>query len=369
MTARVEGWDLQRGENQRLVLAALSPLVACGLQLVFWSAIQPFVWLLFYPAVFFSSWVGGLRGGLMATLLSTVLAWYYFIPPQFSFAVQRPVAFLSMATFMGMGVLFSLFHGRLRRASQQAAEALAAARLARDELEAQVLKRTADFQQANAASRESRAKLESALASMTDAVFISDKQGRFIEFNEAFATFHKFKNKQECAKTLADYPAFLDVFLPGGELAPLEQWAVPRALRGETATNAEYTLRRKDTGETWVGSYSFAPIRDKDGTIVGSVVTGRDITERKRAETETRRLSDVVQQEKDRLSSLVNSISDEVWFADTDKRFTLANPSALREFGLEAAAGIGVEQLAKPGGAAGRWHPSPGRGSATLARA
>jgi signal transduction histidine kinase len=77
---------------------------------------------------------------------------------------------------------------------------------------------------------------------------------------------------------------FLDVFLPNGELAPLDQWAVPRALRGETATNSEYTLRRKDTGETWVGSYSFAPIRGQDDVIVGSVVVGRDITEQKKAE-------------------------------------------------------------------------------------
>lgn len=133
--------------------------------------------------------------------------------------------------------------------------------------------------------RANRAKLETALASMTDAVFISDNKGRFIEFNDAFATFHKFKSKEECAKNLADYPAILEVFTDG-ELTPLEQWAVPRALRGETRTNVEHTLRRKDTGETWVGSYSFAPVRDKSGAIVGSVVVGRDITERKRADEE-----------------------------------------------------------------------------------
>ena len=36
--------------------------------------------------------------------------------------------------------------------------------------------------------------------------------------------------------------------------------------------------------------------------------------------------------ERDRLLSLINSISDEVWFADTEKRFALVNPAALREF-------------------------------------
>lgn len=137
----------------------------------------------------------------------------------------------------------------------------------------------------------SRAKLQAALASMTDAVFISDAEGQFLDFNEAFATFHRFKGKDECARTFAEYPEILEVFLPGGERAPVAQWAVPRALRGETCANEEYTLRRKDTGETWVGSYSFAPIRDGSGIIIGSVVAGRDITEQKQIQEEIRRLN------------------------------------------------------------------------------
>lgn len=131
---------------------------------------------------------------------------------------------------------------------------------------------------------ESKAKLDAALSSMTDAVFISDAQGQFIEFNDAFAVFHRFRNKEECAKTFADYPDILDVFMDNGQPAPLDMWAVPRALRGEIGTNVEYSLKRKDTGETWIGSYSFAPIRGKDNVIVGSVVVGRDITEQKKAE-------------------------------------------------------------------------------------
>lgn len=136
------------------------------------------------------------------------------------------------------------------------------------------------------ALRESRAKLDAALASMTDAVFISDAEGRFIEFNDAFASFHRFKDKSECAKKFADYPDILEVFMADGTPAPVEMWAVPRALRGEKVTNAEYTLRRRDTGETWVGSYSFGPIRDKGGAIVGSVVVGRDITGNKKVSEE-----------------------------------------------------------------------------------
>jgi PAS domain S-box-containing protein len=133
---------------------------------------------------------------------------------------------------------------------------------------------------------DSHNKLQSALDSMTDAVFISDKEGNFIDFNEAFATFHKFKNKEECSKTFRDYPDILEVYMPNNEIAPIEMWAVPRALRGEKETNQIYGLRRKDTGERWVGSYSFGPVRDNNGNIVGSIVVGRDITELKLAEEE-----------------------------------------------------------------------------------
>ena len=162
------------------------------------------------------------------------------------------------------------------------------------------------------ALQEGRAKLEAALASMTDAVFISDVQGRFIDFNDAFATFHKFRNKDECAKTFAEYPDILDVFMADGTLAPLDQWAVPRALRGETATNAEYTLRRKDTGETWVGSYSFGPIRNKDGVIVGSVVTARDITERKRVDVSLAEHSAKLEALNKELESFTYSVSHDL---------------------------------------------------------
>ena len=133
------------------------------------------------------------------------------------------------------------------------------------------------------------AKLEAALASMSDAVFISDSEGRFINFNDSFVTFHRFKTKEECRKTLSEYPDLIQVFFPNGELAQTEQWAVPRALRGESGTNVEFILKRKDTLETWVGSYSFAPIRDIDGSINGSVVVAREITDQKKVESELRK--------------------------------------------------------------------------------
>ncbi len=167
-----------------------------------------------------------------------------------------------------------LLERSIRYATQMAA--------ARKEIDAQ----SARLKQVEATLQESRANLQAALDSMADAVFITDLEGRFIEFNDALAKFYRFGSKEECARTLDEYPKFLDACMDDGRQVPFDQWAVPKALRGERATNAEYTLRRKDSGETWIGSYSFGPIRDGRGAIVGSVVVARDITEQRRAERE-----------------------------------------------------------------------------------
>lgn len=134
------------------------------------------------------------------------------------------------------------------------------------------------------AARENRGKLLAALNSMSDAVFISDATGRIVEFNEACLKLHRLRDRDEVFAKLADYQSVLEISLPDGTAVPVEMWAVPRALRGETGIGVEYHLRRKDSGESWIGSYNFAPIRDGDGNIVGSVVVGRDITSKVQAE-------------------------------------------------------------------------------------
>jgi PAS domain S-box-containing protein len=134
-------------------------------------------------------------------------------------------------------------------------------------------------------------KLEAVLAAMTDAVVISDKNGILIDFNEPFAHLNRFKTRSECALALAEYPPTFKAYSKDGSLVPPDQWPIPRALRGESGVNVELNVTRTDIGEHWVALYNYAPIGMEDGSIVGAVLTGRDITDQRKTEEHLRNLS------------------------------------------------------------------------------
>jgi len=108
------------------------------------------------------------------------------------------------------------------------------------------------------------------------------------------------------------------------------------ALTGQAMKLENYV---RDIGRYFQVS-AYSPARGRFAAIF------TDITDRKHAEQERERLLRSVQEERDRISALVNSIQDEVWFADTNGQFTLANPSALREFALKAGVEVDVAQFA-----------------------
>jgi PAS domain S-box-containing protein len=75
------------------------------------------------------------------------------------------------------------------------------------------------------------------------------------------------------------------------------------------------------------------------------VSSGFDITARVQAEQETQRLFAHDRAEKEWLAAVLDSMNEEVYFTDTDRKYTYANPAAMREFGHERVAGIPVEQV------------------------
>jgi len=97
------------------VLAISLPFVALVLQWLLKDFIGSFIWFLFYPAVFFSARIGGLKAGIVSTLLSTAIVWYFFLPPSFSFELINPNHSLPLVVFALMGFLFSKMQENLTK--------------------------------------------------------------------------------------------------------------------------------------------------------------------------------------------------------------------------------------------------------------
>ena len=114
--------------TRNFILPLLFPCVACMIQWVFWHEFQPFIWFLFYPAVFFSAQIGGRWGGLTATLLSVALVIFFFVEPVNSFKILNSNVNYSIIVFIAMGFLFSGFQERLKREQYKLKESESALR-------------------------------------------------------------------------------------------------------------------------------------------------------------------------------------------------------------------------------------------------
>jgi len=247
----------------RLILALAPVFVTFLVQLMIWPIIWPFAWFLFSPALFLSAWIGGWRLGIVASVIATLLVWFFFLPLERSAVVEQPAAGIVSATvFMGMGIVFSLFHDRLKRAQRAVAEALATSRY--------------------------QAQLESVFQAIQDGIVVTDMKGAFILLNEAEARINGFPSAEAMKQNLAFYRQLYELSYPDGTPLPFEEWPINKVLKGESISNFELRARRRDTGQEWLFSLSGEPVHNEKGEQILAVLGTRDVTEQKRAEESLR---------------------------------------------------------------------------------
>ncbi len=98
----------------------LPPLLGGAVQWALWPQIDPFAWLLLYPAVFTAAWLGGWVSGLLAAALSAAMGWYVFTPPFMAWTPDKPTSLIGIGVFFAMGTLVSLVMAWLRKAEHRA---------------------------------------------------------------------------------------------------------------------------------------------------------------------------------------------------------------------------------------------------------
>jgi len=292
-----------------------------------------------YPAVTIAAVYGGLPAGLLATVLSAIVADYFWLEPA-GFGIFHPADWLSMAIFLASGTLISCVSEAMHRAQARARGAegeagLAAARQgeakvlreARDELELRVQERTEELAKTTEALRFERQRFRDVLDVLPAYVVLLAPDYHVPFANRFFEERFGVSHGRRCYEYLF------------GRTEPCETCETYTALKTMAPHRWEWT---GPDGRNY-DIYDF-PFTDSDGSTL-ILEMGLDITERKQAEAELMQhrhhLEELVQERTGQLAAahaqmeaVVRHLDEGVVLADIEGRMLQWNPAATAMHGF-----------------------------------
>ncbi len=182
--------------------------------------------------------------------------------------------------------------------------------------------------------------MDAVFNSISDGIVVSDKDGRYVMFNETAKTMGgqdpEFVHSTQASETFG-------LFQPDGEIPfPPDEMPIVRALRGEYPDNVQMFVRNSQVPHGLDISVSARPIYIENGLVNGAVSIIRDISDRIASEKKLIAINDQLASQTLLLQSVFNSISDGVVVADESGHIIMFNPSAERIAGLAAGPSTNV---------------------------
>ena len=152
--------------------------------------------------------------------------------------------------------------------------------------------------------QQSEEKLRQMFKSITDGLAVTDLNGIIDDVNDKLLEMHGFGSRDEI---LGKHASEL--------VAPVDRERVKlhmqKLMEVGYARTTEFTLLRTD-GSTFLCELSMSVLKDASGKPIGSISTGRDITERKRAEEELREKTNEVEKANQLKSEFLANMSHEL---------------------------------------------------------
>jgi PAS domain S-box-containing protein len=303
---------MQRSWAARYGAAVLAVVVMA----LFRTALTPLMggrsmpFTLFFPAVWFAAWYGGLRPCALSVALSGLAGSYLFAEPTRSLLIRYHDDQVALLMLVLVGAGMALLSRSQRLAVERATHA-------------------------ENAEREERERFETTLASIGDAVIATDAEGRVTFVNKIARSLLRASEADVAGKHLDDVFRIVNEFTR----AKVESPVIKVLREGKVVGLANHTVLIAQDGAEVPIDDSAAPICAESGLILGTVLVFRDITERRRAEAASRLLS-----------SIVESSDDAIISKDLNGIVTSWNKGAERIFGYSAEEmnGQPISRLAAP---------------------
>ena len=235
------------------IWAILLTAAALGLRILLnpWCG-DRVAYVTFYASVTLSAILGGLGPGLLATVLGTLSAIYFFVPPIHRLAIDGIDRLIIVVLDVAISIVLVVLADRQRRAAAEA--------------------------------EKGKRMLEAVMEYIPEGLTISEPPDANVRMMSRYGAELLGGTRESIGHMpITDYVSIF--YHADGETHPrVEDMPVIRAIRrGEVTKDVEWIVKRPDGGASVILSRS-APIRDGKGRITGAVSAWRDITERKRLE-------------------------------------------------------------------------------------
>src|SRR6185369_2212388 len=268
------GPNRHRSLPRRYAIALLSVAIALLLRRILIPVLhENFPFITLYGAVAIGVWYGRWQPAAIASLLGYVAARYLFFTPTESAAFSVFGEIVGLTAYGLSCGLIVYFGERMQRANDQLLQLFQSTNTLEDAL------------------TKEKELLATTLASIGDAVIVTDTHGHVVSINAEAERLLGWKNVEVVHRPLSDIFRSIDE----RDRKPAEN-PVSRALReGAVVGLTNHTLLIARDGTEIPIDDSAAPIRQGDGPVLGVTLVFRDVTEQRRAQRVQARLAAIVQ--------------------------------------------------------------------------
>ena len=285
------------------VVAFVSVAIAWGLR----AWLDPILgrqvpYITFFLAVAMSAWAGGMGPALVASVLSLLVSWYFYIGDGV-LRVDSMQDMVSLGLFAAVALCIAGITSALRAAREQA-----------QYLVREGSTRQKAVEEARAELARERDRFAVTLASIGDGVIATDPAGNITYMNATAEKLTGWAAADAQNRPIAKVFRRLDEEHREVVKSPIEEVI---AASGEGPVAGQALLQSRRGGEYAVADVA-TPMRDEEGRLLGAVLVFRDITDARRARA-------ALEESESRFRHMADQAPAMIWMSDDTKALTYFN--------------------------------------------
>lgn len=183
---------------------------------------------------------------------------------------------------------------------------------------------------------------------MTDGLIVFDGQGTILELNPTAHRLHQLESSKTNPPSLSSLEQLLEFRQLDNQPLPFKQWPTQRLLDGERFSGYQVRGRHKDSGHSWIGSYSGTPITNEKGELRLGILEIRPVTAQEKTQVDLKQLMAQLEAEQAKLQAIIQHAPEAIAVADVHGRIVLTNPAAEKLEGWLGASQKGSADRVQP---------------------